>query len=419
MSVTSRSIAPPLDGRERLRPVAHADDRVALVAQGLDEVVERDLLVLGDQDPQRRHRGPSAARPGAAGGAAAAGSVSVNVVPAPSALSTRIVPPWRWTIPKTIASPRPGPALLRREEGLEDLLERLRRDADAGVRDADRDARRPRSARTASVPPAGIASTALTKRLMKTRSSCSRSASKTICGGTSSARNCTAPVSREAAALRQAARSSPPSSTAARCGSRARANSRRSPTMLLSRRRLPVDVLEPLAHRGRRLLPGLLQEALRGGRDVVERVVQLVRHPGGERPDRRQLLGLHELALVLLQLLPPSRRTCASAGPPRPRRVAAARAGGGAGKRPAPVSSTSPVSTLQAAHETAGDERRRGKARREEDRVEDEQRRPRAADGGVHLLPGAPVQLLRRREDALARSCAVPRSGCRAPAARG
>ena len=67
------------------------------------------------------------------------GIVTVNVLPSPSTLSTRTVPPWRLTSSCTSARPMPVPSYVRPRllldavEALEHARQFVGRDADAGV----------------------------------------------------------------------------------------------------------------------------------------------------------------------------------------------------------------------------------------------------------------------------------------------
>ncbi len=107
-----------------------------------------------------------------------------KVVPLPTSLSTKTKPPDCLTMPNTIERPRPGALadVLRGEEGLEDLLLHLRRNAAAIVLDLDQHVIRRNQrglvelgafragdvagAKLHLPPDSGMASRALTTRLM-------------------------------------------------------------------------------------------------------------------------------------------------------------------------------------------------------------------------------------------------------------
>ena len=93
-----------LEVLERGAAVGHPDGLVALAAQLAHQELAQVLLVVGHQHPDRRwSRLPL---PRLAG---MSGRITRKVVPAPTAVSTSMRPPWSATMPWAMARPSPVP----------------------------------------------------------------------------------------------------------------------------------------------------------------------------------------------------------------------------------------------------------------------------------------------------------------------
>ena len=112
------------------------------------------------------------------GSAMGIGSRTTNVLPAPGALSTSIVPPWRVTMPHDTARPSPVPRGPLEVKNGSNTRRRISSGMPTPVSFTEMVAQSGRaSRRTVQRPPSGIASTALVIRLVRTsRSSSGRPA---------------------------------------------------------------------------------------------------------------------------------------------------------------------------------------------------------------------------------------------------
>ena len=167
----------------------------------------------------------------------------------------------------------------------------------------------------------------------------------------------------------------------------------------LDAHRLAEDVVQAPLEVVRAGVPGLFQQALGGGVDVAQRVVQLVGDAGGQRPDRRELLALEQLLLPGEQLLlhgveGPDQRLHL-VGP------AGARGDGQGREVPGPGPLDDGRQQAQALHDAAGDEEQGAEADHDEEGEDDEDGGARDGDGFLDAGAGVLVDRLGRAEDAL------------------